>query len=75
MSPNCSLKLDEIRWLLWLYLGWIYWLRSRTVDEQREREIESVDARRCGQRMNTIQVIDQFGRVLYNHSQAYLDSS
>jgi hypothetical protein len=26
MSPNCKLQLESIRWLVWLYLGWTYWL-------------------------------------------------
>jgi hypothetical protein len=28
MSPNCKLKLAEVRWLVWLYKGWTYWLGS-----------------------------------------------
>ena len=28
MSANSSLKLDEVQWLVWLYLGWTYWLAS-----------------------------------------------
>lgn len=28
MSANSGIKLDEVRWLVWLYLGWTYWLAS-----------------------------------------------
>lgn len=26
MSPNCKLKLENVRWLAWLWNGWTYWL-------------------------------------------------
>jgi hypothetical protein len=28
MSSNCKLKLAQVRWLVWLYKGWTYWLGS-----------------------------------------------
>ena len=28
MSPNNKLKLEDAKWLSWLYLGWTYWLGS-----------------------------------------------
>ena len=26
MSSNCKMQLEQVRWLVWLYLGWTYWL-------------------------------------------------
>ncbi|MCA9122653.1 MAG: transposase [Planctomycetales bacterium] len=28
MSSNSKVSLDEVKWLVWLYLGWTYWLAS-----------------------------------------------
>ncbi len=28
MSPNSRIRLDEVRWLVWLFLGWTFWLAS-----------------------------------------------
>ena len=28
MSSNSKIALDEVQWLVWLYLGWTYWLAS-----------------------------------------------
>ena len=28
MSPNSKIGLDEVKWLVWLFLGWTFWLAS-----------------------------------------------
>jgi Putative transposase len=28
MSANSKVSLDEVKWLVWLFLGWTYWLAS-----------------------------------------------
>lgn len=28
MSPNSRIRIDEVAWLVWLYLGWTWWLAS-----------------------------------------------
>lgn len=28
MSSNNRVGLDNVRWLVWLFLGWMYWLRN-----------------------------------------------
>ena len=28
MGSNCKTSSDEVRWLVWLFLGWVYWLAS-----------------------------------------------
>ena len=28
MSPNSKLAVDEVKWLVWLFLGWTFWLGS-----------------------------------------------
>ena len=71
MSPNSRLGLDEVRWLLWLYLGWVFWLGCR-------RAAPAPPAKpRCGQCGGELQVrliTDHVGRVLYQHCVPYLDT-
>ena len=28
MSPNCKVQLENVRWLVWLWKGWTYWMGS-----------------------------------------------
>ena len=28
MSSNSKVSLDEVKWLVWLFLGWTFWLAS-----------------------------------------------
>ncbi|MCM2374620.1 IS91 family transposase [Aporhodopirellula aestuarii] len=35
MSPNSKIKLDEVRWLAWLFLGWTFWLASGHAPQER----------------------------------------
>ena len=28
MSPNSRLQLEDVRWLVWMWKGWTYWLGS-----------------------------------------------
>lgn len=72
MSPNSGLRLDEVRWSLWLYLGWIYWLTSRCIDDLPRPT--PIRCRHCGGAMRATLVIDHLGRVLYEHSLPFLDS-
>ena len=43
MSPNCKLQLADVRWLLWLWRGWTFWLGSAMVQEPRRRHYSSLE--------------------------------
>jgi len=47
MSPNCKLQLAEVRWLIWVWLGWTLWLGSLLPEpKSHERPLPKCD--RCG---------------------------
>ena len=73
MSQNSRVSLDEVRWLVWLYLGWIFYLATRC---RVEPELPSPTFRcdHCGGNLRANLVIDHVGRVLYEHAPPYLDS-
>lgn len=75
MSPNCRIGLDEIRWLLWLYLGAIFWLASRKPIQQSTQHNQQLPrCGQCGGELRTVLITDHRGRTLYEHSLPYRDS-
>lgn len=72
-SQNHATSMDEVRWLVWLYLGWIYWLASRLPPAEPSPG-STVRCQRCGGRMRCVLVTGDAGEVLYGHPLAYLDS-
>ena len=72
MSPNGRIQTDELRWLVWLFLGWTYWLASRS--SQPKSKPEHPRCSECGGGLRAVMVTDYCGRVLYQHALAYLDS-
>ena len=71
MSPNSRIDLDEVRWLLWLSLGWVFWLGFRKSEAS-----PPVKPRcsQCGGDLKVTLITNHHGRVLYGHSLPYLDS-
>ena len=72
MSPNSRIGLDEVRWLLWLFLGFIYWLKSRTRCTPTNSSTP-FRCRRCGGELQATLVTDQFGQLLYQRYPPYLE--
>ena len=72
MSQNHRMALDRVRWLVWLYLGWTFWLASLQVKPPVLRK--PVRCAHCGNTMRLVAVIDHHGTVLYGHALDYLDS-
>ncbi len=70
MSQNSRVGLDEIRWLLWLYLGWTYWLGCR----RPATPLPKPRCSACGGELQVTLITDHHGRVLYQQSVPYLDS-
>jgi hypothetical protein len=76
MSPHCRTNREAIRWLLWLYLGWIFWLGSRTTaDAAQQLHPREPRCQRCGGTLRVTRITDHLGHVLYEHPLPYLDSS
>ena len=74
MAANSKVKLDELKWLVWLFLGWTVWLASGHAP-RREPVIKSqVRCAQCGGAMRVVDVTAQQMVVLSDHALAYLDS-
>lgn len=74
MSSNTRLHLDAIRWLVWLFLGWTFWLASAHAPSDEPAEREPVRCRDCGGRMWIVELLHDSCRTLVEHGLAYLDS-
>ncbi|MCG8648605.1 MAG: transposase [Pirellulales bacterium] len=74
MSAGSSIGLDEIRWLVWLFLGWTYWLASGHAPQESLHQAREVRCAQCGGRMRVVAVTFDPVTVLSEHALAYLDS-
>ena len=74
MGSNSRIKLDEAKWLVWLFLGWTYWLASGHAPQETPRKKRTVRCRECGGMMQIVDVSFKPVAVLPEHSIAYLDS-
>ena len=74
MGSNCKTSFDEVRWLVWLFLGWVYWLASGYVPqpEAEPRQVPTCPA--CGGAMHREYVVHHDVRALVEFSQSYLES-
>jgi hypothetical protein len=74
MSPNSRLSLDAVKWLVWLFLGWTYWLGSGHAPQQPLPEPTPVRCPKCGGPMRMVGGSFQPITVLPEHPVPYLDS-
>ncbi len=74
MSSNCRIGLDEVGWLVWLFLGWTYWLASGHAPRSKPKEREPVRCAACGGIMRIVTIVNENCRTLVEHSVDYLDS-
>jgi hypothetical protein len=74
MSPNSKVKVDEVKWLVWLSLTWTFYLaRSRAVPET-TRPRSTVRCAACGSTMRIVEVSFEPQQVLPHHALADLDN-
>ena len=66
-----------MKWLVWLYLGWTFWLASG-VAPQPERHQNRIRCNDCGGQLSVLMILNADGRiicrVLPDHVTPYLDS-
>ncbi len=74
MSANSRIARDSIRWLVWLYLGWVYWLASGHAPQPQRNTAEPIRCEHCGGSMQLVEVVLSDYRVLANHAVPYLES-
>jgi len=74
MSPHSRIPLDEVRWLVWLFLGWTYHLASAHAPQEPPYREPVARCPECGGPMRVVRVSHQPMTTLPEHSIAYLDS-
>ena len=74
LSPNHRIGFDEVKWLVWLYLGWMYWIASGHVPQAKPVEARPVSCAECGGSMRLAAMLHSPCRTLLEHSLVYLDS-
>ena len=74
MSPNCKLQLQRVRWLVWLYRGWCYWLGAAQV-ELTARPPRRPKCDRCGGELEVVAVTNRSGQVIYSNWRSTSDRS
>jgi hypothetical protein len=74
MSPYSNVEVDEVKWLVWLYLGWTFYLASCRAVEELTRPRPPIRCAACGGTMRIVEISFEPRRVLPHHALAYLDS-
>ena len=74
MNPASKIELEEVRWLVWLYLGWTFWLASGYAPQHKPIEHRGVRCAECGGPMRIVDIVNENCHTLVEHSLAYLDS-
>ena len=74
MSSNSRFDIAKIRWIVWQWLGWTYWLGSGVAVPDRPPERRGPRCEHCDGELQLLVIVAADGRVLVNHGVAYLDS-
>jgi hypothetical protein len=75
MSSNSKIRLEEVRILAWLALGWVYWLASAHGSCEKQPSFPILRCAACGGQMRIVSVTNHEPRLtLANHGLAFLDS-
>jgi hypothetical protein len=73
MSANSGIKLDEVKWSVWLFLGWTYWLASGHAPQ--EKPLTSpLRCAECGGLLRVVDVTYEPAFSLSDRGLAYFDS-
>ena len=74
MSSNCKVSLEEVKWLVWLFLGWTFWLASGHAPQEPVSERPVLRCAECGGEMRIVGITIGPRSTLSEHALAYLDS-
>jgi len=75
MGANHRVGLEEVRWLVTIFLGWVYWLSSGYAPQPEVEPPQPPSCPACGGSMRRVTFVLHDVRVLVEFSNAYLDSS
>ncbi len=84
MASNSRTTRDRVKWLVWLYLGWTFWLGSGVAPQPDRFVSKRPPCEHCSGQLHLIAITDGNGRVLVSrdvprpalasHATNYLDS-
>ena len=74
MSPHSRIGLDEVKWLVWLFLGWTFWLASGHAPQPADSTLGRGRCAECGGTMRIVAIVSHWRAALPEHAIAYLDS-
>jgi len=74
MSQNHQMAIDTIRWLVWLYLGWTYWLASGHAPPDPKPPCPPVRCAECGNVMRIASVSYCNNALMWQYGVDYLGS-
>ena len=74
MSPNSRISLEEVKWLVWLFLGWTFWLASGRPPQPADSTRGRIRCAECGGTMRIVAIVSQGRTALPEHAITYLDS-
>lgn len=76
MNSTSKMKLEEIRIIVWMALGWIYWLASGHARQAKPVNRPQLRCAACGGTMRVLLIINEaMPQSLLEFGLAYLDSS
>ena len=67
-------SLEEVKWLIWRFLGWTFWLASGQAPQPPEVERPVLRCTECGGTMRVVDITFEPTGLLSEHALAYLDS-
>lgn len=73
MSANSKTRLDEVKWLVWLFLGWTFWLASGHAPAEAPLTTP-LRCAECGGAMRVVEVTYEAMTDLTGRALAYFDS-
>jgi len=78
-AANSRTTLDRVKWLVWLWRGWTWWLGSGVAPPREQFTPAVPRCADCGGDLTLVRVIDHHGRILHTgtlleHTTSYLDS-
>lgn len=76
MSPQSKHRIEEVKWLVWLFLGWTFWLGSGYAPQEKPLTA-ALRCAACGAEMRVLEVTYESLHdrgILPDHSLAYFDS-
>ena len=63
ISPNCRLQLANVRWLVWIWKGWTYWLGSAMFQPNLNRPKPTCSD--CGGELTLLAITNQHGHIIW----------